>query len=429
MAQVGNKNIDNASGQVVRLDMQNTVQAVATNNFGQRTSGGTILPCEFLADDTTNKLLIRGSTGGDQADPSSSSAATFFEVGDIDSDNLGLLPKAGGTMTGPILGDDAVGAATPAFSFDGDDDTGMFRQSANSIGFSTGGSQKFQMDANGLSIFSDNSATKNIYFFDVNNSNYVAVRSPATVNANVSLTLPSTIVNGGFLQVDASGNLSFQTISTSAGGLSGNTLSSNIINSSLTSVGTLGTLTVSGNSQFQGNIHAGGDINGDTATNIVGMAAIECSSLAATSIIHVTGGLYGAGLTNKEPLFYTGVGGAAGKLVRAFCKFNGFSVTNPASLTGVTSSYNVGSITDNGVGDYSVNYLAGAMRDSNGNATNEHAVSIQTNNQVFPVQGQLAHTHPMLSSSDVNHVRFICAKDEDSSKKADNATVMVSVVL
>ena len=36
MAQVGNKNIDNASGQVVRLDIQNTLAAVATNNFGAR---------------------------------------------------------------------------------------------------------------------------------------------------------------------------------------------------------------------------------------------------------------------------------------------------------------------------------------------------------------------------------------------------------
>ena len=67
--QVGNKNIDNASGQVVRLDIQNTIKAVATHNFGPRVDAGTILPCEFLADDTSNKLLIRKSSGGDQANP------------------------------------------------------------------------------------------------------------------------------------------------------------------------------------------------------------------------------------------------------------------------------------------------------------------------------------------------------------------------
>ena len=50
-------------------------------------------------------------------------------------------------------------------------------------------------------------------------------------------------------------------------------------------------------------------------------------------------------------------------------------------------------------------------------------------NQVFNVQGSLAHTHPMLVSSDVNHVRFICAKDENSGHKADNTIVMVQTVL
>ena len=125
MAQVPNKNIDNASGRVVREDIEDTIEAVATNNFGARNSAGTILPCEFLADDTTNKLLIRKSSGGDQADPNptSGTAAIFFEVGNLDEDNLGLLPKSGGTMTGQILGDDGSAAGSPAYSFDSDSDT------------------------------------------------------------------------------------------------------------------------------------------------------------------------------------------------------------------------------------------------------------------------------------------------------------------
>ena len=102
--QVGNKNIDNASGQVVRLDIENTIKTVANNNYGSRNNAGTILPCEFLADSSTSKLLIRKSTGGDQANPNptSGTAATFFEVGDLDTANLGLLPKAGGTLTGVL---------------------------------------------------------------------------------------------------------------------------------------------------------------------------------------------------------------------------------------------------------------------------------------------------------------------------------------
>ena len=420
MAQVGNKNIDNASGQVVRLDMQNTVQAVATNNFGQRSSGGTILPCEFFADDTSNKLLIRASTGGDQADPASSSAATFFEVGDLDTANLGLLPLSGGTMTGPILGDASSGSSTPPFSFDGDPDTGMFRQGANSIGFTTGGLEKFRMDANGLSIFSDGSATKNIYFHDVNNSNYVALRAPATVNSNITLSLPSTIVNGGFLQVDSAGNLSFQTISTSAGGLTGNSLSSNIVSSSLTSVGTLTSLTVSGTITGNGNIVANGDINGDNSTNINNIALVNCVATNATNVT-LTGALIGPPNTHKPPAFASGFGGPAGKLVNCWVKFNG------TGTVAINNHHGVASISDLGTGDYSVNFATNVMRDAAGNATGNGAVSFAITGNVFPVQGQLAATHPFIISMDANHVRFVCGKDENQAQRTDQSYAAVLV--
>lgn len=429
MAQVGNKNIDNASGQVVRLDMQNTVQAVATNNFGQRASGGTILPCEFFADDTSNKLLIRSSSGGDQADPASSSAATFFEIGDLDTDNLGLLPLTGGAMTGPLLVDGGSGASAPAIAFVGDTATGIFRVGISDLGVAVGGNQAFKVNPFGAHLVGDGAGnSRALHFLDGNNSNHLTFAAPSNVTSNINFTLPGSIVSGGFLQVDASGNLSFQTISTSAGGLTGNSLSSNIVSSSLTSVGTLVSLIVSGNSEFQGDIHAGGNINGDTATNIQNMNNINCVNLGVSSNISLAGGLFGQNLTAKEPLFLTGLGGAAGKLVRAFVKFNGTTISG-TSLAGVSTNYNVGSITDHGVGDYQVNYVAGAMTDSNGNATNEHSVCIQTNNQVYPVSGQLAHTHPMLQASDVNHVRFICAKDENSAMRIDNPIVMVHTVL
>ena len=208
MAQVGNKNIDNASGQVVRIDIENTFEAVATNNFGARNNAGTILPCEFLADDTTNKLLIRGSSGGDQANPSSGSAATFFEVGNLDEANLGLLPKAGGTMTGQVLGDDGSGAASPAYAFDNDTDTGMFRSSANTIGFSTSGTERVSVSNAGLDVVNG----LPIRLQDSSGAPFVSLKSPSALSGNVALTLPSSITNGGFLQTDGSGNLSFQIV-------------------------------------------------------------------------------------------------------------------------------------------------------------------------------------------------------------------------
>tara|TARA_R100000773_G_scaffold44512_1_gene45954 strand:- start:105 stop:1256 length:1152 start_codon:yes stop_codon:yes gene_type:complete len=209
MAQVGNKNIDNASGQVVRLDIQNTLAAVATNNFGARNSGGTILPCEFLADDTTNKLLIRKSSGGDQANPnpSSGTAAVFFEVGNLDEDNLGLMKKSGAAMTGQLLADDGSGAGSPAYAFDGDGDTGMFRASANRIGFATAGVNRVVITDTG--IVTQNGSE--ILLEDTGASNTIAIKPPA-LTSDISLTLPSSITNGGFLQTDGSGNLSFQIV-------------------------------------------------------------------------------------------------------------------------------------------------------------------------------------------------------------------------
>tara|TARA_B100001248_G_C27394396_1_gene464492 strand:- start:434 stop:1588 length:1155 start_codon:yes stop_codon:yes gene_type:complete len=210
MAQVGNKNIDNASGQVVRLDIQNTLAAVATNNFGARNSGGTILPCEFLADDTTNKLLIRKSSGGDQANPnpSSGTAAVFFEVGNLDEDNLGLMKKSGAAMTGQLLADDGSGAASPAYAFDTDTDTGMFRSGANTIGFSTSGTTRVSISDAGLDVVNG----LPIRLQDSSGAPFVSLKSPSSLSGNVALTLPSSITNGGFLQTDGSGNLSFQIV-------------------------------------------------------------------------------------------------------------------------------------------------------------------------------------------------------------------------
>jgi len=210
MAQVGNKNIDNASGQVVRLDIEDAIEAVATNNFGARNSAGTILPCEFLADDTTNKLLIRQSSGGDQANPNptSGTAAVFFEVGNLDEDNLGLLPKSGGTMTGQILGDDGSAAGSPAYSFDSDSDTGMFRSGANTIGFSTAGTARVSISDAGLDITNG----LPLRLQDSSGAPFVSLKSPSSLSGNVDLTLPPSIVNGGFLQTDNSGNLSFQIV-------------------------------------------------------------------------------------------------------------------------------------------------------------------------------------------------------------------------
>ena len=206
MAQVGNKNIDNASGQVVRLDIQNTLAAVASNNFGAKASAGEIQPAEFVADSSTTpkKLLIRATSGN-----SAAASATFYEVGNLDEANLGLVLKSGSTMTGQLLGDDASGAGSPAYAFDGDDDTGMFRSGANSLGFATAGTQRFSVSDSGLDI-TDGLPLR---FQDSSGAPFVSLKAPSSLGSNVSLTLPATDGNAGeFLQTDGSGVLSFSVV-------------------------------------------------------------------------------------------------------------------------------------------------------------------------------------------------------------------------
>ena len=325
MTQVNNKNIDNASGQVVRLDIQNTLKAVTTNNFGSRNDAGTILPCEFLADSTTNKLLIRKSSGGDQANPNptSGTAATFFSVGDLDQDNLGLLPKAGGTMTGQLLGDDGSFSGSPAFSFNNDTDTGMYRSGANTIGFSTGGTARVSISNAGL----DMSNGLPIRFQDSSGAPFVALKSPSSVSSNVTFTLPGSIVDGGFLKTDASGNLSFSTISTAASDLTGSTLASGVTASSLTSVGTLTALTVSGNSTLSALT-----VNGDSKL---------------TTIKDTSGG-------NPSTPQELEKGRA-----KAWVYFNfnaNPGVDQAISNSDLISSYNISSVVDNGARDFTINF-------------------------------------------------------------------------
>ena len=207
MALVSNKDIANNSGAGVRQDLNDVFAAVASNNFGDKAQAGQILPCEFVADSSTTpkKLLIRSTTGNDGTN---NTTPTFFDVGNLDEANLGLVKRAGDTLTGPLELDDGSGASTPALCFDGDEDTGLFRSGANTMGFSTAGTQRVGISNAGLDMLN----ALPIRFQDSSGSPFVSIQSPSSLSGNVALTLPSSIVNGGFLKTDGSGNLSFSII-------------------------------------------------------------------------------------------------------------------------------------------------------------------------------------------------------------------------
>ena len=199
MADVTNYTIENASGANVRTDLNNVLAAIQSSNSKSSDLSTSQCVAGMLFLNTTSDILkIRNSSNNG-----------FTEIGNIDTANLGLLPRSGGTMTGQFLADDSNSASAPAISFDTDSDLGLFRKSANIMGFSSGGTEQMLFDANGITLQLQNE----IRFADANSSNYVAVKSSTTVSSNITFSLPTTDgSNGQALKTDGSGNLSFGSI-------------------------------------------------------------------------------------------------------------------------------------------------------------------------------------------------------------------------
>ena len=197
MSQVSDFNVANASGASVRADINAILDAIKTNNAGG-TDPSNPEAFMFYADTAdSNKLKIRNSANNG-----------FTDIGLVNEPNLGLLPKAGGTMTGQLLADDGSGAASPAIAFDTDPDTGIYRVSSNSIGFATAGVLRVQVSNSGIDMIDG----LPIRFQDSSGAPFVSLKSPSSLAGNIDLTLPATIVNGGYLQTNAAGVLSFQII-------------------------------------------------------------------------------------------------------------------------------------------------------------------------------------------------------------------------
>ena len=178
MTDVTNYNIENASGLNVRIDLNNVFAAIQSNNSKSTDLAASQCVAGMTFLNTTSKILkVRNSSNNG-----------FTEIGNIDQPNLGLLSKSGGTMNGVIELDDSNSAATPALSFDGDEDLGLFRKSANVMGFSASGTEQMTFDANGITLNNQNE----VRFSEgsSNGTNHITVKAPSSVASNRTLTLP-----------------------------------------------------------------------------------------------------------------------------------------------------------------------------------------------------------------------------------------------
>ena len=202
MADVTNYTIENNSGQNVRIDLNAVFAAIQSSNSksSDLASSQCVAGMPFL-NTTSNILKIRNSSNG-----------AFTEIGNIDSANLGLLPKSGGTMTGTLTtvdvafqgdnysvlwdkSDDALEFADNAkLVFGSSSDLTISHNGSNSVFNETGtgnlqlqlgGSTKFEVASGGVSLTGGAA------------SNITALSDGATITIDMATACHHSVTLGG----------------------------------------------------------------------------------------------------------------------------------------------------------------------------------------------------------------------------------------
>jgi len=162
----------NGTGLQVRTAIKDVLEALRTVNSGfGDPSGATNTTGYQMHIDTTNE-----SSGESLLKIKHPTNTGFVEIGNVLDTNLGLLPKAGGTMTGQLKVDDSGTASAPAIGFDNDTDTGLFRSAANELAVSTAGTERWTFLSDGSLIsnartIADSLTTAGASFY-VNGNNF-----------------------------------------------------------------------------------------------------------------------------------------------------------------------------------------------------------------------------------------------------------------
>jgi len=202
VADVTNYTIENNSGQNVRIDLNAVFAAIQSSNSksSDLVSSQCVAGMPFL-NTTSNILKIRNSSNG-----------AFTEIGNIDSANLGLLPVAGGTMTGTLTtvdvafqgdnysvlwdkSDDALEFADNAkLVFGSSSDLTISHSGSNSVFNETGtgnlqlqlgGSTKFEVVTGGVSLTGGAA------------SNITALSDGATITIDMATACHHSVTLGG----------------------------------------------------------------------------------------------------------------------------------------------------------------------------------------------------------------------------------------
>jgi hypothetical protein len=130
--------IANGTGAAVRSDLNGALAAIVSNNSGA-TEPGTMYAYQWWPDTTTGLLKQRNSAN-----------SAWVTIGTLASTNLGLLPVAGGTMTG-VIAVTAGTAALPGIAVSGDLNTGITSPGADQLAISTGGTSRLAVSTTAVS--------------------------------------------------------------------------------------------------------------------------------------------------------------------------------------------------------------------------------------------------------------------------------------
>ena len=199
---------DNGTGQQVRTALKDILESLRTFNSaaGDPSGSANLAAYQMHINEVSNTsqiLKIRNKANDG-----------FVEIGDVAQTNLGMLLKAGGTMTGALQL--PVGSqAAPSLHF-GQPSTGIFKGSSHRVSVTSAGTQVLYVDATGININSQ----KELRWKDSNNTNYLGFKAPTDITSNVTLTLPSTDapVDGYALISNGSGTLSWGVAGGAVGG-------------------------------------------------------------------------------------------------------------------------------------------------------------------------------------------------------------------
>lgn len=196
---------DNGTGSAVRTAMKDIFESLRTVNSaaGDPSGAANLAAYQLHINTTSNLLKIRNGANSD-----------FVELGNITQTNFGFLSASGGTLTG-VLAATAGSNTAPALHF-GDTGTGLYKKASNQLGLTASQAAIAFADQNSFTIENQ----KELRLLENSGSEYVAIKAPATLGSNLTLTLPSIAPTAGYalISTDTSGTLSWGL----AGGAEGN---------------------------------------------------------------------------------------------------------------------------------------------------------------------------------------------------------------